>query len=109
MRSPTTAVMVGIVGIAGLSLLALPRAVGQPGTSAGHSPGQPAAAAAPMSCEGMAQMREQMMARMKAGEEKLAALAAEMNHAGDQAATVAAMKDLLNEMVAQRQAMPRCD
>lgn len=104
---PRIALMAGIVAVAGLALWALPHAVGQQDTDAGHDAGQPTAMAAPMSCEGMAQMREQMMARMKAGDEKLAALAAEMNRAGDQAATVAAMKDLLNEMVAQRHAMPQ--
>ena len=54
--------------------------------------------------EAMAQMHQQMMARMKDGDTRLAELSEAMNDASGQAKTDA-MADLLNEMVAQRRSM----
>lgn len=102
---PTIAVVAGLAAVAGISLLALPYAAAQPAAHAAPAAAPHAMAEQPMSCADMCTMRDQMMDHMKAADDRLGALATQMNHAGDQAATVGAMKDLLNEMVTQRQAM----
>lgn len=92
------------VALSAAAIPALTGALAQPGPGQGGSPHEPAGGPGE-ACRDMGRMRDDMIANMKAADERLAELAGKMNHAADQAGTLAAIKDLLNELVGQRKAM----